>query len=356
MSQPLPAQLTQLTQLNRNAAAIAAAALIDQSLRIEVVTSDKGFDGASVLNFAADGKGTIAAGLKLAEICMGGLGQVKVVTAAEATTDTVNDDLQLPRINVSTDHPLLACMAAQYAGWPLEGGEGENFFAMCSGPARSLRGQEKVLKEYGLVHSANEATGVLETSQLPPPTAVADFAKQCSVAIENVTLCIARTASIPGSLQVVARSVETALHKLHELEFDLATIKTGYGSAPLPPIPKDDLTALGWTNDAILYGSTVNLSVETSDEAIKKIIDLVPSKASNDFGTPFLDIFNSYEKDFYKIDKMLFSPAQITIHNVATGNTFQSGEIRNDILRSSYPNSTSEDSPLKLPHSDDAKA
>ena len=333
-----------LTQLNHSAAAIANAALKDASLGIEVVQGEYG--GARVFNFAADGKGTLAAGLKLAEICMGGLGTVTLAPA------TGNDALRLPRVNVSTDHPLLACMAAQYAGWPLEG---EDFFAMCSGPARSLRGQENVLKEYALIHTATEATGVLETNQLPPQGTVADFAKQCSVATENVTLCLARTASIPGTLQVVARSVETALHKLHELNFDLTTIKTGCGSAPLPTVAKDDLTALGWTNDAILYGATVNLSVETTDAAIEEIIDSVPSMASSDFGMPFSEIFNRYEKDFYKIDKMLFSPAQITIQNVTTGNTFQSGQVRDDILQSSYAVSVSDNAKPASPLSRDTQ-
>lgn len=319
-----------LTTLNRNASTIAAEALQDPSLGIEAV---EGYDGTSVLNFASDGKGTIPAGIVLAKICMGGLGEVSLTPA-----DGLN--LPLPRVNVSTDHPLLACMAAQYAGWPLAG---EKFFAMCSGPARALRGEEKVLIEYGLTHTADEATGVLETSQLPPKPTVEDFARQCGVEVAQVTLCIAPTSSLPGTLQVVARSVETAMHKLHELNFDLATIKKGTGWAPLPPVAKDDLTALGWTNDAILYGGHVELSVETTDEAIEKVIDSIPSKASADFGTPFLEIFESYDKDFYKIDKLLFSPAQIVINNMSTGRVFQSGEIRNDILKQSFSLPTGED-------------
>ena len=334
-----------LIQLNHKAASIATATIKDASLKIEIV--DKDYGGARVLNFAPDGKGTFTAGLRLAEICMGGLGQVTLVPADG------DDDLPLSRINVSTAHPLLACMASQYAGWPLEG---EDFFAMCSGPARSLRGREKVLEEYDLIHSAKEATGVLETSQLPPISTVADFANQCSVAPEDVTLCLARTASIPGSIQVVARSIETTLHKLHELDFDLTKVKTGFGSAPLPPIAKDDLTALGWTNDAILYGAAVNLSVETTDEAITKIIDSVPSNASSDFGTPFAEIFNRYDQDFYKIDRMLFSPAKLTIYNISTGNAFKSGQIRNDILQSSYKILKSARAPSMIHHSDDVQA
>ena len=312
-----------LTTLNRRAATIAVEAVQDSSLGIESVD---GYGGATVLNFAPDGKGTIEAGVTLAKICMARLGEISI-----APPD--GSGLSLPRVNVSTDQPLLACMAAQYAGWPLTG---DRYFAMCSGPARALRGEEKVLIEYGLVHSAAEATGVLETSQLPPKSIVEDFAKQCAVELENVTLCIAPTSSLPGTAQVVARSVETALHKLHELDFDLATIKSGAGWAPLPPAAKDDLTALGWTNDAILYGGHVDLSVETTDEAIEKVIDSVASMASPDFGTPFLEIFESYDRDFYKIDKLLFSPAQIVINNISTGRVFESGEIRNDILKQSF--------------------
>ncbi len=321
-----------LTQLNSAATTIATDAMRNPALGIALAD---GYDEARVLSFSGNcesghgGRGTIAAGLKLAEICMGGLGQISLSPATCA-------DFRFPRVNVSTDHPLLACMAAQYAGWPLAG---EGFFAMCSGPARALRGQEKVLQQYGLVHAATDSTeaiGVLEANALPSPAVVNDFAKQCSVDAKNVMLCVARTASLPGTIQVVARSVETALHKLHELDFDLSTIKSAFGSAPLPPIAKDDLTALGWTNDAILYGATVNLFVDTTDEAIEKIMGVVSSFASSDFGTPFLDIFNRYDKDFYKIDKLLFSPAQVVVNNWATGRVFQVGEIRNDILRQSY--------------------
>jgi len=148
-----------LTTLNRRASVIALNALEDPSRGIDSVA---GYGGATVLNFASDGRGTISAGLMLAKICMGGLGEVSI-----ASPDSL--ELNLPRVNVSTDHPLLACMAAQYAGWPLAG---EKFFAMCSGPARALRGEEKVLIEYDLTHAADEATGVLETSQLPPMSVV----------------------------------------------------------------------------------------------------------------------------------------------------------------------------------------
>jgi methenyltetrahydromethanopterin cyclohydrolase len=199
-----------------------------------------------------------------------------------------------------------------------------------------MRGKEEMLERYNLGCESKEAVGVFESNVLPPEQVVSYFAQSCGVELNQVYLCVARTASLPGSIQVVARSVETTMHKLHELGFDLSTVKNAVGSAPLPPIAGDDLTALGWTNDSILYGASVNLWVETDDEAIEKIGEQVPSSGSSDFGEPFLNIFNRYDKDFYKIDKLLFSPAHVVINNLRTGRTFCYGSVRNDILKSSF--------------------
>ena len=93
---------------------------------------------------------------------------------------------------------------------------------------------------------------------------------------------------------------------------------------------------MGWTNDAILYGAKVNLTVDTDDEAIESILTQIPSSSSAEFGTPFLEIFNRFDKDFYKIDKLLFSPAEIVIRNRRTDREFTAGKIRNDILKTSF--------------------
>ena len=322
-----------LSELNRNAAAIAEAAAADPSLGIETVS---GFSNARVLNFAgsesdeASDSNAIVRGLKLAEISMGGLGQVNLA-------DGVCPELGLQCIEVVTDHPLLACMASQYAGWPLK--LGDSFYGMCSGPARCLRGRESLLEQYGLVSTAGDddiATGVLEAGELPPLQVVEEFASQCSVDVSNVVLCVANTSSIAGTIGVVARSLETALHKLHELSFDLTTIKRGSGTAPMPPVATDDTKALGWTNDAILYGARVNLEVDTDDEAIESVIDSLPSQSSSDFGSPFLEIFERYDHDFYKVDPLLFAPAHVEIYNRRTKRKFSAGKIRNDILRESF--------------------
>ncbi len=316
------------TTLNQRAISLIETALRDSTNNIVPVDTP---GAATVLDFAIERQGTMPAGIVLAKICMADLAEV-TITPADSS------DSPFPKVNVSTDFPVLACMASQYAGWPLAEGK---FFAMCSGPARSLRGKEEVLKELDLIHKSDAAVGVLETSTVPTTEAIATFASDCSVSESKVTLCVARTASLPGTIQVVARIVETALHKLHELGFDLTAVKSGSGSAPLPPIADDDMTALGWTNDAVLYGGSVDLSVDTDDDAITGILDQIPSSSSSDFGTPFLEIFNSYDRDFYKIDKLLFSPAHVVIHNLRSGNSFVAGSIHNDILHKSFGHKTS---------------
>jgi methenyltetrahydromethanopterin cyclohydrolase len=130
--------------------------------------------------------------------------------------------------------------------------------------------------------------------------------------------------------------LETALHKLHELKFDLGQVVSGYGTAPLPPVAADEMSAIGRTNDAILYGGRAVLWVRGDDEQIAAIGPKVPSSASADHGAPFADVFARAGNDFYKIDPMLFSPAEIVFQNLNTGRMFLFGRMEPDILRRSF--------------------
>jgi methenyltetrahydromethanopterin cyclohydrolase len=139
-----------------------------------------------------------------------------------------------------------------------------------------------------------------------------------------------------GNLQVVARSIETAMHKLHELGFDVNRVRSGYGTAPLPPVAKNDLEGIGRTNDAILYGARVTLWVMGDDESIAEIAQRVPSSASASYGKPFIEIFEAAGRDFYKIDPLLFSPAQVVFQNLETGRVHIAGKVNEPVLRASF--------------------
>jgi methenyltetrahydromethanopterin cyclohydrolase len=177
---------------------------------------------------------------------------------------------------------------------------------------------------------------VLETRKPPPPAIVSRIAAACGVPPACVTLLAAPTASLAGGLQVVARSVETALHKLHTLDFDLSRVVSAHGFAPLPPVAKDDLAAIGRTNDAILYGARVVLHVDGDDDSLRDVGPRVPSSASRDYGEPFAAIFARYNRDFYAVDPYLFSPAEVVFHNIETGRVHAFGATNESVLAHSF--------------------
>jgi methenyltetrahydromethanopterin cyclohydrolase len=238
-----------------------------------------------------------------------------------------------PSVQVVTDHPVRACLASQYAGWPIQVGK---YFAMGSGPMRAAYAHEKIFEKIGGGETAVAVLGVLEGAKLPSSEVFAMIAEACKTTPGEVTLLIAPTASLAGTVQVVARSVETALHKLSELDFDLDRIVSAVGVAPLPPVARTDLEAIGRTNDAILYGARVVLYVDGDDESLESIGPSVPSSASKDHGEPFSSIFARYNHDFYAVDPGLFSPAEVVFANVRTGRSFAFGQVEPGVLERSF--------------------
>ena len=154
--------------------------------------------------------------------------------------------------------------------------------------------------------------------------------------VKELKLAFAPTSSLAGTIQVVARSLETALHKLHELKFDVRTIRSATGAAFLPPVPRKDLEALGRTNDSILLGGEVCLWVESDDDVLRELGAKLPASASKDYGRPFAEIFAAAGNDFYKIDPLLFSPGLVFINNLATGSSFVFGKTDHELLRKSF--------------------
>ncbi len=277
--------------------------------------------GATLFDFGVNAPGSVEAGLLLARVCLADLATVELLEG------------NLPMVEVTTDAPVAACMASQYAGWEVKG---EKFFAMGSGPMRAAAGREPLFDDIGFREKPDVCVGVLESSKLPPEDVCLDIAKKCGVESSGLTLLVAKTSSQAGTLQVVARSVETAMHKLHELGFDLGRVVKGTGIAPLAPVAGDDLAGIGVTNDAILYGGRVTLEVSGDDASIEAVGPRVPSSASGDYGKPFAEVMAQYNNDFYQIDPLLFSAAQITFVNVDTGNRFTFGETNDEILKRSF--------------------
>jgi methenyltetrahydromethanopterin cyclohydrolase len=278
--------------------------------------------GARVIDCGGAVVGGLQAGLQMARVCTAGLAEVSLQSGPDG-----------PEIQLATDDPVRACLASQYAGWQIKGA---GFFAMGSGPMRAAAAREALFEHIPGKEQPPCAVGVLETRKHPTEEVVTYLANHLPATAEKLTLLVAPASSMAGTVQVVARALETALHKLHELKFDLHQVVSGYGVAPLPPVAPDEGKAIGWTNDAILYGGRVVLWVRADDEIVDHIGRKVPSSASSDHGAPFAEIFHRYGGDFYKIDPKLFSPAVVEFRNLKTGKVHRFGRTEPDLLQRSF--------------------
>jgi methenyltetrahydromethanopterin cyclohydrolase len=283
-------------------------------------------EGGRYIDCGIEARGGLLTGVELARICLAGLARIEIEPGEVGGRPVA-------AIQVVTDHPVRACLASQYAGWAIKEGK---YFAMGSGPMRAAAGSEAIYDVIGHREASEVVVGVLETRKAPPREVFEKIASACKVAPSAVTLLVAPTASLSGGVQIVARSVETALHKLAELKFDLSRIVSAHGMAPLPPVAADDLAAIGRTNDAILYGARVILSVTGDDASLEAVGPQVPSSASRDHGDPFATIFARYNHDFYAVDPHLFSPAEVVFQNIETGRSHAFGRLEPGVLERSF--------------------
>ncbi|MBT7953299.1 MAG: methenyltetrahydromethanopterin cyclohydrolase [Gammaproteobacteria bacterium] len=298
-----------------------------EGLRLSVSTLE---NQTTVIDAGIETTGGIEAGRQIAEICMGGLGIVKL----RAST---NFERWSWHVDVHSSNPVLACLASQYAGWSLSHGKGkEAFNALGSGPARAIGSKDPLFDELAYRDKNDKAYMVIEVDKLPPAELADEIALRCNVTGDNLTLILTPTSSLAGAVQIVSRVLETALHKAHALGFELENIIDGTGSAPVCPPSPDFLKAMSRTNDAILFAGQVQLFVDSDSSDAEQLANSLPSSASSDYGRPFGEIFKAVEYDFYKIDPMLFSPARVTVSSLKTGESFHSGRVDLDLLNQSF--------------------
>src|SRR5215469_5773752 len=311
----------------------AASALVSQLIaRAEEmkIGVSRGELGETLIDAGAKKSGGVAAGLLLAKICMGGLGEVSL--APDAST---------PRwpwtVAVRSSNPVTACLASQYAGWNLAYGSGQDaFFALGSGPARALARTEPLFADLAYKDAATTGTLLHESGRPPPPAVVDKVATACGLAPHQLTFLYAPTQSLAGAVQVVARVLEVALHKAHALKFPLARILDGVGAAPLSPPHPDFVTAMGRTNDAIIFAGRVQLFVSGPAGEARTLADALPSRHSRDYGRPFAETFKRFKGDFYAIDPMLFAPAEVIVTAIETGESFHAGGVDVGLLDAAF--------------------
>jgi methenyltetrahydromethanopterin cyclohydrolase len=284
---------------------------------------DESKNGATIIDAGIECTGSAELGKRIGEACLGGLGAVKL-------NKMYIGDLELPAVIVGTDYPKISTLGSQYAGWTIKVGK---YFAMGSGPARALaRVEKKLYEELAYKDGSKKGVIVLESRQKPPDEVTEYIAGKCGIATSNLFCIVVPTASIAGSVQISSRIVEVGMHKLHEIGFDPEKVRRGHGVAPIAPVAKKDSKAMGISNDCILYGGRTFFFVKSEDEDLQKVAEKVPSAISEQYGQPFYDLFKSVGFDFYKVDPLLFSPAEITINHIETGKIYRAGQLNPEVL------------------------
>ncbi len=303
--------------------------LVEQAVPLRLAVSELD-NGCRVIDAGINVPGGLEAGRLIAEICMGGLGRANL--RAEGDFPPC-----LWHLDVHSSNPVLSCLGSQYAGWHLQAGEGKGAFnALGSGPARAMGSSETLYEDLGYRDKAGSACIVIEVDKFPPVEISDKISGKCGIPPSALTIILTPISSLAGSVQVVARVLETALHKAHALHFPLEKIIDGAGTAPICPPSADFLTAMGRSNDAILFAGKVQLFINGNDDEAEELANKLPSSASADYGKPFAQIFKEVDYDFYKIDPMLFSPAKVAVTSLDTGHTFYAGKIALDLLKQSF--------------------
>ena len=297
----------------------------EDELRIEVHELE---NGTIIADAGVKAPGGLGAGIYLSRLCMADLADIQL------TPCDINGAL-LPGVQVATDYPAVSCMASQCAMWQIKA---DKFFAMGSGPARVLARKTKDLYEkIGFEEFSDVGVLVLETNKLPDAAVSAQIAEKCGIDPADLRLAVAPTDSVAGLVQVSARVVETGLHKLFTMGFDITTINSGFGRAPISPIVGDATMCMGSSNDAIIYGGETYYTLEYENlEELQQYLRGMPSEASRDYGAPFYKTFKAAGFDFFKVDHNVFAPAKVVMNETKSRRTFLSGKINPEVLLESF--------------------
>ena len=230
-------------------------------------------------------------------------------------------------------------MASQYAGWAISV---DKFFAMGSGPLRAhARVERELFEKLGYEEEADArragARGADAARPRPWPRGWPQKARLAAVAAH---LRRSRpTASLAGGVQIAARILETGLHKMETLGLRRAPGRErAWAPRRFRRWPRTTCAPSAAPTTASCTAGRRATPSAPATPSWPSWRRKVPASASRDYGTPFYEIFQRYEGDFYKIDPLLFSPAEVWLTSTETGRTFHAGHLNPEVLTAScYP-------------------
>lgn len=299
--------------------------LIDQQGEYRVKV-EKLACGATVIDTGIEAVGGYLTGIKLTEICLGGLAKCWL-------TYQPYGDLELPTIVVATDHPPLSLLGCQLAGWMVKVGD---FFAPSSGPARALALKpKKVFDKIGYKDDHNEAVIVMETTKKPTDEVAQRVATECRVSPQNLYIILTTTSSMAGSVQVSGRVVETGLYRLEYLGLDPNRVIFASGSAPIMPPHPDAGVSTAKEEDALLYGGVGCYVVDEDDVKLMEYVVKAPATAWPDYGKTSYEVLKAVNFDWSKLDPSFFTIGKFVITSKRSGRTYIGGKVNPEILKKS---------------------
>jgi methenyltetrahydromethanopterin cyclohydrolase len=308
-----------MESINRSAIELVDEAL-DFADELGIAATELGC-GATVIDFGVAVDGGIEAGLMLADIQTAGLATTYTQMGRVA-------DAPIPYVELTTDHPAVALLCSQKAGWELDLAE---FDGLGSGPARALVGEETDFERVGYYDEFDFAVLAVESIDLPDDEIAEYVAEAAGVEPSSLFLPTYAAGSMAGSASMAARAAELAVFRLAELGYPPNEVLSATGRAPVAPVSYNESVAMARTNDALAYGGEAYLQVREEST----VFDEVPSNAREEYGVPFEQIFEDAGWDFYEVPESVFAPAKVTI-DVVDGDTYVVGETDEDLLADSF--------------------
>ncbi|OED30691.1 methenyltetrahydromethanopterin cyclohydrolase [Methanosphaera sp. WGK6] len=304
--------------------------MVQNAEKLKVIPSTLS-NGTCVIDCGVNAKGSIKGGELFTKVCLGGICDVGISIPGD-----LSDIMAMPAVKVKTDFPALTTLGSQKAGWKINI---NGYYAIGSGPGQTHKFKDsEIYKITNYVEESDIAVITLEADTLPNEDIAQYIADECDVKTENLTILVAPTASLVGSIQISGRALETGIYKMHEiLDFDITKITYAAGITPITPVDPDSLKAMGKTNDAIIFGGRAYYYIEPAEgENLEELATNLPSSASEKYGQSFIELFEEAGRDFYKMPKDIFAPAQIIVNDMVTGQMFHTGYIDLERLKESF--------------------
>lgn len=279
-------------------------------------------NGSTVIDMGINYPGGWKAAKYLTEVTMGGLGRLSYSIYHLG-------ELELPQVNIYADKPVIACLSCQLSGWALpEFKNDAGIVPLISGPVRTIVKEDKFAKPFSYQDKSEKVVVVLQDKVLPGEELTAYIAQRCKVEPKGVFILVAPTGSLVGLVNVIARTLETSMWRLHELGFGVNNVISAWGRAPLPPISKDEYTAMIRANTYIYYGGTAGFVANCKDEDIERIIEdiTLSPKTTKQYGIPFSKLLEEAGGNIFNMTEFCHNVTKVNFYNSFTGNTFVYGK------------------------------